>query len=156
MSDIVRQRVAAAWNNPLLTQLRKFYANRGLVLTSAYGRRKNPITGVLEFHNGIDLAPRTHEARHLELYDYDEIMLLPYPDAAGGLSVLVRYKNMRLGMAHLESFVNVRQRHWVARIGTTGKSTGVHLHLTFSYTTSDKPSLSDASSWLLEDPITLF
>lgn len=156
MSDIVKQRVAEAWDNPLLTQLRRFYANKGLVLTSTFGRRKNPVTGVFEFHNGIDLAPRTREARYLDLHGYDELMLLPYPDGGGGLSVLVRYKNMRLGMAHLESITNVTKQHWIVRIGTTGLSTGVHLHLTFSYTTDEKPSLGVASQWLLEDPLTLF
>ena len=151
-AEYLKTRFGAYLDNSALNTLRKHYRNGKLVLTSPYGRRKNPITGQLEFHNGVDLAPRNDEAWVIPLEGYDEIYLLPYPDAAGGLSVLARYGPLRLGFAHLHSIQSTGKRRWQLRIGNTGASTGAHLHFTISHTTHERPELASHSIWILDDP----
>lgn len=151
-AEYLKSRFGKALDNAALATLRKYYKERKLALTSPYGRRTSPITGQLEFHNGVDLAPRAEEAWYIPLEGYDEVYLLPYPDTAGGLSVLARFGQLRLGFAHLHSIESQGKRKWRLRIGNTGASTGPHLHFTISYANHEKPELGTPSIWTLDDP----
>lgn len=155
MSDIeyLRSRFGASLDNVTLAAIRNLYKAKKLVITSPYGRRQNPLTGQIEFHNGIDLAPRSEDAWLLPLEGYHEIYILPNPDALGGLSVLVRYGQLRLGMAHLHSIESLGKKKWRVRIGNTGASTGPHLHFTISHTSHERPELGSPSIWILDDPV---
>lgn len=100
-------------------------------VSSGYGWRSDPLKGHARFHGGIDLAARygTH-----------------VPAAAGGtvvtageqggygLTVVVRHENgFESRYAHLASLDvkagdRVTQGQQVGRVGSTGRSTGPHLH----------------------------
>ena len=100
--------------------------------TSGYGMRNDPFTGVLRFHNGIDLsnAPGTPIRAAMEgrvarvesqIGNYGKYIILVHP---GGYQTLY---------AHLDSF-SVSVGQWVnqgqiiGKLGNTGRSTGPHLH----------------------------
>jgi len=100
-------------------------------VSSAYGWRSDPLKGHARFHGGIDLAARYGTS---------------VPAAAGGtvvsageqggygLTVVVRHENgFESRYAHLASLDvqagdRVTQGQQVGRVGSTGRSTGPHLH----------------------------
>jgi murein DD-endopeptidase MepM/ murein hydrolase activator NlpD len=100
-------------------------------LTSGYGMRDNPFTGDSEFHKGIDLAapPGTEvfAARDgtVGLVGFDEVM---------GKMVIINheagYQTIYGHLAEIYVQLNdaVRSGMIIGAVGTTGYSTGPHLH----------------------------
>jgi len=102
-------------------------------LTSGFGMRKDPISGELNFHTGIDLRANTGATVMASMegivsvigenWLYGKHIILSHPNG---------YKTM---YAHLSS-VSVKQGDKVAQgrkigeAGNTGYSTGAHLHFT--------------------------
>jgi murein DD-endopeptidase MepM/ murein hydrolase activator NlpD len=100
-------------------------------VSSTYGWRSDPFRGQAKFHGGIDLAARYGTG---------------VPAAAGGtvttaeeqgsygLTVVVRHPNgFESRYAHLSALgvqagETVAQGQHVGRVGSTGRSTGPHLH----------------------------
>ncbi|OQA21455.1 MAG: Murein DD-endopeptidase MepM [Actinobacteria bacterium ADurb.Bin346] len=106
------------------------YPVRG-ILTSGFGNRISPITGVLQFHSGVDIGadPGTPviaaasgqvlNAEYMGGYGYTVIIY-----HGGGFSTLY---------GHLSGFAvgagqNVKQGQIIGYVGSTGFSTGPHLH----------------------------
>ncbi len=100
-------------------------------LTSSYGYRKDPITGKRAFHNGLDIAAPhgTHiyaaasgTVTRASRYDtYGECVIL---DHGGGMITLYAHcsgYNVKVGQ-------KVEQGDVIAFVGSTGRSTGNHLH----------------------------
>ncbi len=105
----------------------------GARLSSGFGRRKHPISGYRKNHNGVDFAARSGT-----------------PIMAAGVGVVERanrwstfgnYVRIRhsdgykTAYAHMKSFARgikagsrVRQGQTIGYVGTTGASTGPHLH----------------------------
>lgn len=52
----VWQHTAVAWPAPLAMRDSDTYAATGWMVTSPFGWRRNPVTGAVEFHDGIDIA----------------------------------------------------------------------------------------------------
>lgn len=101
-------------------------------LTSAYGERIHPINGAEEFHSGVDIAA-PNGTPLVAMYD-GEVTEVGENDALG------RYVRMRHGdgievvYGHCESVVArqgdaVKAGDKVALVGSTGVSTGSHVHL---------------------------
>lgn len=101
--------------------------------TSMYGLRIDPIIGKRCFHNGIDIRARygspVYAAREGFVSSTGWLGRL-------GLTVTVLHRNGYETMyGHLSS-VNVKQGDWVTKkdiigeLGSTGRSTGPHLHFT--------------------------
>lgn len=104
-------------------------------ITGRFGKRVHPITGVTGFHNGIDIsAPigtkivSPSAGRVQRVWDHPK----------GGKSMsIINGAGMRFGFAHLSKRLvkegdPVREGQEVAEVGTTGASTGPHLHFTVS------------------------
>ncbi|GAB3754595.1 hypothetical protein GCM10028817_21730 [Spirosoma pomorum] len=102
-------------------------------ITSGYGERTHPITGVKSFHNGIDLAGTIGTVIAAPA---DGVVTGVNVTATGGNQLFIRHDNgFTTGYAHLQmSLVAVGARvitsQVIARMGNTGQSTGPHLHFT--------------------------
>ncbi|MDY0200967.1 MAG: M23 family metallopeptidase [Tenuifilaceae bacterium] len=104
-------------------------------ISSKFGQRKHPISGKVSFHNGIDIAakigtPIVSPANGTVQRIWDH--------HSGGKSLsIITPGGLRFGFAHLIKRL-VRQGDAVeagqiiAQVGTTGASTGPHLHFTVS------------------------
>lgn len=102
-------------------------------ITSKFGSRRHPITGIVTLHNGIDIAcvagtpvKAPEEGTVIQVWEHIK----------GGKCVAMVGKTCRrYGFAHLSGqLVTVGQQvtegQVIARSGNTGQSTGPHLHFT--------------------------
>lgn len=103
-------------------------------VTSPFGWRKDPISGEYKGHTGVDYG--TH-GNKWEQYALEEgYVESTYKDAYGALCVRIAYPRLgyRCTHAHLDKITvskgqNVTHNTIIGYTGTTGYSTGVHLHL---------------------------
>jgi murein DD-endopeptidase MepM/ murein hydrolase activator NlpD len=103
---------------------------RGL-FSHGYGWRKDPFTGDREFHAGIDIvAPPNTEivapadgvvSRAGRLSDYGKSL-----DVAHGHGFVTRYGHLNAIL--VQPGDRVRRGEVIGRVGSTGRSTGPHLH----------------------------
>lgn len=103
-------------------------------VTSRGGFRVHPVTGRGDFHNGVDLAAKLNEPVYCLLDG-----IVTRVGKRGNLGVAVEvyhpYPNVRTICGHLNAYA-VRPGDIVARgrvigyAGSTGRSTGVHVHYT--------------------------
>jgi len=100
-------------------------------ITSDFGMREHPITKEKKMHNGVDLAgvPKGNAVRSCT----DGIVKLAQFSNSAGNWIWIVKNNLKYVFMHLNSlevkageFVTKGQR--IAGVGTTGASTGVHLH----------------------------
>lgn len=104
------------------------------IVTSKAGFRSHPVTGKGDFHNGLDLAANLND-KVFNLLD-GMVTRVGY---RGNLGVAVEvynpYPNIRVICGHLNAY-SVQPGQWVRRgqvigfAGSTGRSTGVHVHYT--------------------------
>ena len=101
-------------------------------LGSRFGNRKHPITGKLQFHNGLDISAPYGTPIKSPLSG--EVIKV-WTDSMSGNAINIKHKNNLItGYAHLSKF-NVKQGDKVKAgdvigyVGSTGLSTGNHLHL---------------------------
>jgi len=100
-------------------------------ISSEFGMRKDPFTGESRFHQGIDLA--AIEGTPVEACREGRVILSEYQKGYGNVVVLDHGQGVTTLYAHnRENFVKVGE--WikkgapVAEVGSTGRSTGPHLH----------------------------
>ena len=113
----------------------KIFKNKYHYITSPFGYRKHPITGQIKFHNGTDYGTN---GKKTEQYAIDNgVVYSAGTDKLGGIYAWIEYKqyNIRILHYHLDSVVvkkgdKVNSNTLVGYTGTTGMSTGIHLHLT--------------------------
>ena len=107
-------------------------------VTSEFGWRTSPITGAQEFHNGIDLVNGNPNTPIFASADGEVIVAgdANYFDWYGNWTVIKHADGMYTGYAH-QSRVDVAKGQKVTAgqqiglMGTTGPSTGEHLHFQF-------------------------
>ena len=104
------------------------------VVTSKAGFRIHPVTGKGDFHSGVDLGARLND-RVYELLD-GRVTRVGWRGALGvAVEVYHPYPNVRSICGHLNAY-SVMPGDWVTRgrvigyAGSTGRSTGVHVHYT--------------------------
>lgn len=108
-------------------------------ITSSFGYRIDPITGKKKYHNGLDEVSKVKN-RNLYAIDtgYVQKTVTGQDKSKTGYGnyIWVRYPryNLSLLYAHCSKVLlkkgdKVKKGDVVAIMGTTGKSTGVHLHL---------------------------
>jgi len=116
------------------TLTRSSQTNFGVVtgrLTSGFGYRKDPISGVRKFHNAIDIAaPR---GTPVYAYTNGKVVTAGWGNMTGNYVVVDHGSGLRTKYLHLSSIsVSVGQTVTVGQklggVGTTGYSTGNHLH----------------------------
>ena len=102
-------------------------------LSSGYGTRRNPFSGATSYHNGIDIpAP----AKTPIFAPIDGEVIVNSYHAQGGNQLVLTNGDIRLGFAHLFEKPNfqigdkIKKGTQIGLIGTTGTSTGNHLHFT--------------------------
>lgn len=107
------------------------YPLRRMKITSPYGYRKDPFTGKKRFHNGIDLHARGEQV----LAMMEGVVVKVGQDNASGKYVALQHGSYTVSYCHLSRVLTrkgalVRPRDAVGITGSTGRSTGEHLHIT--------------------------
>jgi murein DD-endopeptidase MepM/ murein hydrolase activator NlpD len=100
-------------------------------LSSAFGMRADPFTGVRRFHNGVDLAGP--EGTHIFAAMAGKVVKIGVHPTYGKYVILSHADGYQSWYAHLskilvEQGVSVSQGHLVGEMGNTGYSTASHLH----------------------------
>lgn len=106
------------------------YPLRSVQITSPYGYRKDPFTGKKKFHGGLDLHARNDEV----LAMMEGVVVKVGQDKTSGKYVILRHGNYTVSYCHLSRILAikgavVRPRDVVGITGSTGRSTGEHLHI---------------------------
>ena len=102
-------------------------------VSSEYGYRVHPILGVQKFHNGVDLAaPGGSDI--LAAYD-GTVVAAAYNDTMGNYVMIDHGGELYTIYMHASKLLcsagqNVSRGQRIALVGTTGRSTGNHLHFT--------------------------
>jgi murein DD-endopeptidase MepM/ murein hydrolase activator NlpD len=118
------------------------------VMTSLFGWRTHPITGNLRFHSGVDLAAPLG-APVLAAYA-GRVAIADFLSGYGFTIVLRHHKDTQETLyAHLSEILVqpgawVKQGAIIGRVGSTGNSTGPHLHF-------ESRQLTD-EGWVALDP----
>lgn len=126
------------------------------VVTSEFGWRTHPITGAQELHNGIDLAVNGNPT-NTPIYASAAGTVIFSGVLTGGWEsygnyVVIRHSNgFCTGYAHLASIsvsvnAQVNQGQQLGIMGTTGSSTGIHLHFQLITDHTDIPRIAGNSS----------
>ena len=99
-------------------------------VTSSFGIRRDPFTGKLRMHNGIDLYARNDEVYAM----FSGMVKMVGDDNRSGKYVILQHDGLTVIYCHL-SKVTVKEKtpvlagDVVGITGNTGRSTGEHLHL---------------------------
>ncbi len=109
----------------------------GCRFTSSYGNRRHPILGYTRMHTGVDIAPPTPGQRGIMLRApfSGKVVKRGWSGGYGNVLHIQLDNGYTLSFNHLakKSKLNVGQRvspgTIIGEMGSTGLSTGVHLHL---------------------------
>lgn len=124
------------------------------VVTSKAGFRRHPVTGRGDFHNGVDLAANLND-KVFNLLDGMVTRVGPRGNLGVAVEVYHPYPNIRTICGHLNAY-SVQPGMWVRRgqvigfAGSTGRSTGVHLHYTI--VKNDTNQYIEPMTYLLQVP----
>lgn len=107
------------------------YPLQRIRVNSSYGYRKDPFTGKRKFHNGIDLHARGEDV----LAMMEGVVVKVGQDKTSGKYVTLRHGKYTVSYCHLSKVLVgkgavVCPRDVVGVSGSTGRSTGEHLHIT--------------------------
>ncbi len=99
--------------------------------TSGFGYRTSPFTGNREFHRGLDIAGRTGTS--VKAPSNGRVAFVGRKRALGNTLILSHSYGIETIYGHLEEVLvkpgaRVARGDLIARMGTTGRSTGPHLH----------------------------
>lgn len=101
------------------------------VLTSPFGMRKDPFTGQPAFHKGIDIAAA--RGTDIQAFEGGEVVFSGWRGGYGNLVVLRHPNGLETRYGHAAALNvrtgdTVRAGQVIAEVGSTGRSTGNHLH----------------------------
>lgn len=105
----------------------------GARISSGYGRRRHPVLGYTKMHRGIDFAAATGTPIYAA---GDGVILRRYYSSSYGNYISIRhtgtyttaYAHMSRFRAGLRVGSTVKQGQVIGYVGSTGRSTGPHLH----------------------------
>ncbi len=105
----------------------------GARITSGFGMRRHPILGYTKMHTGVDFAAPTGTPIHAA---GDGVITFAGWRGGYGRAIMIRHTNGYITMyAHQHRFargirkgVHVRQGQVIGYVGSTGRSTGPHVH----------------------------
>ena len=110
------------------------YPLKEIIVTSPYGRRKDPFTGKRSNHKGLDLRANGEEVYAMMSGEVVKV----FADKRSGNYVTIRHGDYTVSYCHLSKALvkkgaQVMPGEVVAISGNTGRSTGPHLHITAKY-----------------------
>ena len=117
----------ASWKSPV----------SGYTLTSAFGMRKHPVLGVVRMHNGVDMA--CSEGTPIYATRAGNVTQASFQAGGAGNYVSINhldgFSSVYMHMTHYVVSVGqtVSQGQLIGYVGSTGLSTGPHLHFGVSY-----------------------
>jgi murein DD-endopeptidase MepM/ murein hydrolase activator NlpD len=108
-------------------------------ITSGFGMRRDPFDGSRQFHEGVDIATQFGTA---VLATEDGVVEEARRHGGYGNMVLINHGDHKTLYGHLRRFIvqpgqKIKQGDEVGEVGSTGRSTGPHLH--FERLEGDKP-----------------
>ena len=97
---------------------------------SYYGERTNPVTGIYTFHNGLDIA--ASEGTKIKAALDGKVKTASFTSGNGNY-VVMEHGNVTTTYCHCSKLLVkegevLRQGETIALVGSTGISTGPHLH----------------------------
>jgi murein DD-endopeptidase MepM/ murein hydrolase activator NlpD len=100
-------------------------------ITSRYGYRRSPITGLRSFHSGLDISANIGVP--IKAAMSGRVISTGYNDIFGYFVVISHHSNYRTLYGHMnrirtENGAYVRTGQIIGDVGNTGQSTGAHLH----------------------------
>jgi murein DD-endopeptidase MepM/ murein hydrolase activator NlpD len=100
-------------------------------LTSTVGQRRDPITGQRDFHEGLDIA--ADRGSQVFATADGKVIQASYEGAYGNLIVIDHGYGLETRYGHLSAYrvrvgEQVKRGDLVGLVGSTGRSTGSHLH----------------------------
>jgi murein DD-endopeptidase MepM/ murein hydrolase activator NlpD len=102
-------------------------------ITSLYGYRSSPFTGVRQFHSGLDIGAAAGTPIRAAMGG--RVIAVAYNESYGNYVVITHHAGYRTLYAHMSvtrvkagSYVGLGER--IGDVGSTGRSTGPHLHFT--------------------------
>lgn len=134
--------------------------DKDFVVTSYYGKRKFMYQGklYLDFHTGIDLAPREKKARVLA-FETGTVVSVVKTGKQYGQACFVRikhdnglytlYYHLENGSISVKKGQRVKKGQFLGIAGKTGKATGIHLH--FQIDKGSNGTSIDPIPYLLEE-----
>ncbi|MDR2109896.1 MAG: M23 family metallopeptidase [Spirochaetaceae bacterium] len=102
-------------------------------ITSPYGYRGSPFTGERQFHSGLDIGAVT--GTPIKAAMAGRVSSVGYDSTSGNYVVITHHSGYRTLYAHMnivrvKSGAYVRTGDHIGDVGSTGLSTGPHLHFT--------------------------
>ena len=117
----------------------KFPLKGAFYYTCEFGDRRNPITGKKQFHTGIDIAAPFYRRKIYIRSVEDGIVIESKRGTGYGNFILIKHRNgFVTRYAHLKKrfvrkYRKVKKGSKIGIMGTTGRSTGRHLHFEVLY-----------------------
>ena len=109
----------------------------GYTVTSPFGMRVHPVLGVSRMHNGIDMA--CAQGTPIYATRAGKVTVASYQAGGAGNYVSINhldgFSSIYMHMTHyvVSAGQNVSQGQLIGYVGSTGLSTGPHLHFGISY-----------------------
>jgi|GEM_PF-2527607 len=105
-------------------------------ISSPYGQRHDPFTGRLSFHDAVDLADKSGTLIYAA--ERGRIAYANWKGRAGNVIVIDHLNGYKTYYAHLKQFLTVKglfveRGQPIGLMGSTGRSTGPHVHFKISY-----------------------
>ncbi len=100
-------------------------------ISSPFGYRINPVTKTFSFHSGLDIA--ADEGEKIKAAYYGTVSHVDYDDTSGNYIELTHSDGLVTRYLHCSEIIAeegmvVRSGETIALVGSTGRSTGPHLH----------------------------
>lgn len=142
--DLENLKVEFSWEEESLQEIYEYLADQKSILTSTpsirptsgwltsgFGYRRSPFTGLKTFHKGVDISapigtPIIAPADGVVIFvgrqdNYGKMLVIQH-----GYGITTRYGH--ISNTSLKVGNNVKRGYQVATVGNTGRSTGPHLH----------------------------
>lgn len=103
-------------------------------INSPYGYRKDPFSGKRKFHNGLDLYARNSKVYAMMAGEVVKVG----QDKVSGKYVILKHGSFTVSYCHLSRSLayqgqTVKAGDTIGITGSTGRSTGEHLHITCKF-----------------------
>lgn len=110
------------------------FKRKDYYITSPFGYRRDPKTGVVKYHNGCDYGTNREKWKQYALEN--GIVTYAQKDSSGANVIIISYPRLKIELiyGHLDTIQvkkgqSVNKDTVIGTTGMTGYATGIHLHL---------------------------